>query len=110
MYYCIYTIIIWCVQIFGEYLLRFANIVTHPASYLQQVMDKRVAVFDSNGNSVESQLVPIASVSIGIRNFYTKAHVGKSSNATPKYWLAFTASVPPLGFRTYVVSTPKGAG
>uniref|UniRef100_A0A164XFA1 alpha-mannosidase n=1 Tax=Daucus carota subsp. sativus TaxID=79200 RepID=A0A164XFA1_DAUCS len=73
------------------------------------VMDKRVAVFDSNGNSVESQLVPIASVSIGIRNFYTKAHVGKSPNATPKYWLAFTASVPPLGFRTYVVSTPKGA-
>lgn len=73
------------------------------------VMNKRVAVLDSNGNSVESQLVPIASVSIGIRNFYAKAHVGKSPSATPKYWLAFTASVPPLGFRTYVVSTTKRA-
>lgn len=65
---------------------------------------------DSNGNSVESQLVPIASVSIGIRNFYTTAHVGKAPSVTPKYWLAFTASVPPLGFRTYVVSTTKRAG
>ncbi|KAJ6358612.1 hypothetical protein OIU76_000348 [Salix suchowensis] len=28
-----------------------------------------------------------------------------ASNVTPKYWLAFTASLPPLGFNTYIISS-----
>ncbi|KAI5411177.1 hypothetical protein KIW84_056354 [Lathyrus oleraceus] len=30
-----------------------------------------------------------------------------TNNKTPKYWLAFTVSVPPFGFSTYTVSTAK---
>lgn len=68
-----------------------------------------VTVQDSSGREIESQLLPLADVSLGIRDFYATAYVGKSPSVTPRYWLAFTASVPPLGFSTYVISTAKGA-
>ncbi|KAG5523153.1 hypothetical protein RHGRI_035091 [Rhododendron griersonianum] len=73
------------------------------------VIHGNVSVQDSSGQEIESQLLPLANVSLGVRNFYATAYVGKSPSATPRYWLAFTASVPPLGFSTYVISTPKGA-
>lgn len=73
------------------------------------VIHGNVSVQDSSGQEIESQLLPLANVSLGVRNFYATAYVGKSPSVTPRYWLAFTASVPPLGFSTYVISTPKGA-
>ncbi|KAI8529281.1 hypothetical protein RHMOL_Rhmol12G0213400 [Rhododendron molle] len=73
------------------------------------VIHGNVSVQDSSGQEIESQLLPLANVSLGVRNFYATAYVGKSPSSTPRYWLAFTASVPPLGFSTYVISTPKGA-
>ncbi|KAF7123152.1 hypothetical protein RHSIM_Rhsim12G0180700 [Rhododendron simsii] len=73
------------------------------------VIHGNVSVQDSSGQEIESQLLPLANVSLGVRNFYATAYVGKSPSVTPMYWLAFTASVPPLGFSTYVISTPKGA-
>ncbi|GMP34297.1 hypothetical protein CsSME_00007221 [Camellia sinensis var. sinensis] len=71
------------------------------------VINKNVIVQDSSGKEVESQLVPIANVSLGMRSYLVTAYVGKSPSANPTYWLAFTASVPPLGFSTYVISTTK---
>ncbi|KAF5957251.1 hypothetical protein HYC85_004476 [Camellia sinensis] len=71
------------------------------------VINKNVIVQDSSGKEVESQLVPIANVSLGMRNYLVTAYVGKSPSANPTCWLAFTASVPPLGFSTYVISTAK---
>ncbi|XP_058092937.1 alpha-mannosidase At3g26720-like [Magnolia sinica] len=74
------------------------------------VISESVIVRDSIGRQVESQLLPLANASVGIRNFYVKAHLGASPSATPKYWLAFPATVPPLGFSTYIISTAEGAG
>ncbi|KAK3042490.1 hypothetical protein RJ639_000214 [Escallonia herrerae] len=72
------------------------------------VASENVTVHDSNGKEIESQILPVANVSIAIRNYYARAYLGVSPRATPKYWLAFTASVPPLGFSTYVVSKSNG--
>ncbi|XP_052175300.1 probable alpha-mannosidase At5g13980 isoform X2 [Diospyros lotus] len=71
------------------------------------VINENVTVHDSSGTEVESQLLPLDNASLGIRNHHATAYVGKSPSATPRYWLSFTASVPPLGFRTYVISTAK---
>ncbi|KAI7986126.1 putative alpha-mannosidase [Camellia lanceoleosa] len=73
------------------------------------VINGNVTVQDSNGTEIESQLLPLANASLGIRNYYATAYVGKSPSTTPRYWLAFTASVPPLGFSSYVISTAKRA-
>ncbi|GMQ09530.1 hypothetical protein CsSME_00052869 [Camellia sinensis var. sinensis] len=73
------------------------------------VINGNVTVQDSNGTEIESQLLPLANASLGIRNYYATAYVGKSPSTTPRYWLAFTASVPPLGFSTYVISTAERA-
>ncbi|KAK3006027.1 hypothetical protein RJ639_016109 [Escallonia herrerae] len=72
------------------------------------VVSENVTVHDSSGKEIESQILPVANVSIAIRNYYARAYLGVSPRATPKYWLAFTASVPPLGFSTYVVSNSNG--
>ncbi|MFS7971359.1 putative alpha-mannosidase [Helianthus anomalus] len=69
------------------------------------VVSENVAVYDSSGKQVESQLLPIVKESISVRNYYATAYTGKTPSSTPKYWLAFTASVPPLGFSTYVISS-----
>ncbi|KAL8544281.1 hypothetical protein ACS0TY_004715 [Phlomoides rotata] len=39
-----------------------------------------------------------------------KAYLGQTPSKTPKYWLAFTASVPPLGFSTYTISSARSKG
>ncbi|KAM0866243.1 hypothetical protein ACQ4PT_042745 [Festuca glaucescens] len=71
------------------------------------VMSDSVVVHDSEGRLIESQLVPIANSSLNIRDKYTKAYLGTSPASKPKFWLAFPASVPPLGFNTYFVSSGK---
>ena len=67
-------------------------------------------VHDSEGREVESQLLPIASASLNIRDKHVKAYLGTSPGVTPKFWLAFPVSVPPLGFNTYFVSSMKKSG
>ncbi|KAJ8752575.1 hypothetical protein K2173_005464 [Erythroxylum novogranatense] len=69
------------------------------------VINENVMVKDSRGNRIESQVLPLLDASIGIRNYYSKSYLGISPNVTPKYWLAFSASVPPLGFNTYIISS-----
>ncbi|XP_031378258.1 alpha-mannosidase At3g26720-like [Punica granatum] len=73
------------------------------------VVDRNVAVRDSDGQEVTSQLLPIPDATISLRSFYSAAYLGKPSDVTPKYWLAFTASVAPLGFNTYIISRGKAA-
>lgn len=73
------------------------------------VISESVTVRDSSGNEIKSQLIPLVNASIGIRNYYVKAYLGKSPSDSPKYWLAFVASVPPLGFSTYILSGTKAA-
>jgi alpha-mannosidase len=77
---------------------------------LLQVSSEKVFVQDSEGREIESQLLPLSNATLSIRNYYVKAYIGKSPNGVLKYWLAFSVSVPPLGFSTYVVSTAKQTG
>ncbi|PNT63561.1 alpha-mannosidase At3g26720 [Brachypodium distachyon] len=71
------------------------------------VMSDSIVVHDSEGREIESQLLPIANTSLYTRDKHVKAYLGASSAAKPKFWLAFPASVPPLGFNTYFVSSEK---
>ncbi|XP_073146127.1 probable alpha-mannosidase At5g13980 [Henckelia pumila] len=71
------------------------------------VFNENVNVRDAAGQSILSQLIPIVDASIANTKFYASAYLGKSSNVSPKYWLAFTVVVPPLGFSSYVISSEK---
>ncbi|OMO52365.1 hypothetical protein COLO4_37248 [Corchorus olitorius] len=71
------------------------------------VLDENVIVKDSSGKEIESQLLPLQNASLAIRNYYSVAYSGKSPSVTPKYWLAFSASAPPIGFNTYFISRGK---
>uniref|UniRef100_A0A2P2MM13 Alpha-mannosidase n=1 Tax=Rhizophora mucronata TaxID=61149 RepID=A0A2P2MM13_RHIMU len=71
------------------------------------VSTENVIVQDSSGKQIESQLLPISNATMGIRNKYIKAYLGRFSSRTPKYWLAFSVSLPPLGFSTYIVTSAK---
>ncbi|KAJ6338870.1 hypothetical protein OIU76_008351 [Salix suchowensis] len=73
------------------------------------VSTERVMVRDSSGGEIESQLLPISNATLHIRK-YVKAYLGESPHDALKYWLAFSASLPPLGFNTYIVSGAKQAG
>ncbi|KDP22539.1 hypothetical protein JCGZ_26370 [Jatropha curcas] len=73
------------------------------------VINENVNVKDSEGREVESQLLPLMDVSVGLRNYHTLAYLGSYPNVTPKYWLAFSAFVPPLGFSTYIISNSASA-
>ncbi|KAJ9132885.1 hypothetical protein P3X46_033710 [Hevea brasiliensis] len=74
------------------------------------VINDEVTVHDSEGREIESQLLPLADVYVALRNSYVQAYMGKPPMDTPKYWLAFTVSVPPFGFSTYTISGSKSAG
>ncbi|KAK9272279.1 hypothetical protein L1049_002650 [Liquidambar formosana] len=74
------------------------------------VISEKVTVHDSEGRDIESQLLPLTDAYVGIRNYHVKAYLGKTPSETPKYWLTFMASVPPLGFSTYTISSAKSAG
>ncbi|XP_024023141.1 probable alpha-mannosidase At5g13980 isoform X2 [Morus notabilis] len=73
------------------------------------IVDKNVVVRDFKGKEIESQIIPLPDVSVSIRNYHARAYLGSSPKVTPKYWLAFSATVPPLGFSTYIVSNAKRA-
>lgn len=77
---------------------------------MDQVVNKNVIIQDSTGKEIESQLLPIVKASIAIRNYYATAYVGESPTSSPRYWLVFTATVPPLGFNSYIISSGKQAG
>uniref|UniRef100_A0A1J3E3E5 Alpha-mannosidase n=1 Tax=Noccaea caerulescens TaxID=107243 RepID=A0A1J3E3E5_NOCCA len=68
------------------------------------VSSENVIVKDSSGKEVVSQLLPLSDITLKIRNDYVKAYLGRSPKDTAKHVLAFTASVPPLGFSSYVIS------
>lgn len=74
------------------------------------VFSESAGVYDSSGREIESQLNPIANTSLSIRNYYVQAYLGKPPSVAPKYWLAFVASAPPLGFSTYTVSNAESPG
>ncbi|XP_037436892.1 alpha-mannosidase At3g26720-like [Triticum dicoccoides] len=71
------------------------------------VMSDSIVVHDSEGKEIESQLLPIANVSLNLRDRHVKVYLGTSPAASPKFWVAFPASVPPLGFSTYFISSGK---
>jgi len=77
---------------------------------LLQVSSHELIVLDSDGREIESQLLPILNASLNMRNYHVKAYLGKSPSDTPRYWLGFTATVPPLGFNTYIISSAKHTG
>ena len=78
--------------------------------HLLQVIDENVIVKDSGGKEIESQLLPLQNASLAIRNYYSVAYLGKFPSVTPKYWLAFSASAPPIGFNTYFILSGKRPG
>ncbi|OEL33702.1 Alpha-mannosidase [Dichanthelium oligosanthes] len=74
------------------------------------VNDGNLAVKNSDGTIVESQLVEVDNVTGNLRKFYVKAYLGITTDKPPKYWLVFQASVPPMGWNSYYISRPTGAG
>lgn len=77
---------------------------------LLQVFNEKVTVKDSEGKEVESQLLPMQDAYKTLRNYYSVAYLGKSKKLAPNYWLAFSASVAPLGYNTYIISSAKQTG
>lgn len=74
------------------------------------VISEDVIVHNSEGKEIESQLLPLVDTYVSLRNYYVKAYSGQTPVQTPKYWLAFPVSVPPLGFSSYVISNAKRPG
>ncbi|KAB2064143.1 hypothetical protein E1A91_A09G000700v1 [Gossypium mustelinum] len=71
------------------------------------VSSESIVVKDSEGREIESQLIPLSNSTLRIRSQYIKAYLGKKPRETAKYWVAFSVSVPSLGFSTYIVATTK---
>ncbi|KAL6181772.1 hypothetical protein ACLB2K_048421 [Fragaria x ananassa] len=59
-------------------------------------MGEHVTVKDSAGKEIESQILPLLNESLSIRNNLVKECLGISPSVTSSYWLAFSATVPPL--------------
>ncbi|KAK4416850.1 Alpha-mannosidase [Sesamum alatum] len=74
------------------------------------VNDHNLVVKDSTGEVVESQYVEVDSVTSKLRKLYVEAYTGTSDKHAPKYWLVFSASVPPLGWNTYFISKESQKG
>ncbi|KAG9139497.1 hypothetical protein Leryth_024187 [Lithospermum erythrorhizon] len=72
------------------------------------VVSKNVAVQDSTGMEIESQILPVLNASMVLRKYAT-AYEGNTPSMDPLYWLAFTANVPPMGFSTYVITSKKAS-
>ncbi|KAK8970565.1 hypothetical protein KSP40_PGU019649 [Platanthera guangdongensis] len=47
---------------------------------------------------------------MSIRSQYINAYLGVSPDVHPKFWLAFSVSVPPFGFSTYIISSARKGG
>ncbi|KAK7316862.1 hypothetical protein RJT34_00622 [Clitoria ternatea] len=96
----------------GKYLVV---VVYNPLGWKREdviripVVNENVVVRDPSGKEIQSQLLPIRDAFLGLRNYHTAAYLGASPTIKPKYWLAFQATVPPLGFSTYYVSNANKA-
>lgn len=77
---------------------------------MSQVNDAGLNVEDSSGNTLDAQYIPMDNVTSNLRSNYSKAYLGISSQQSPKYWLVFKATVPPLGWNTFFISKATGAG
>lgn len=75
-----------------------------------QVSSEDLVVRDSAGKVIESQLLPISNISLLTTEYFVKAYLDISASGSARYWLAFSASVPPLGFSTYVVTSANSTG
>jgi alpha-mannosidase len=84
--------------------------MTNFRTYLPQVSTRVVSVQDSSGKEIESQLLPLSNITMSVRKKYVKAYIGTAPAEELKYLLAFSVSVPPIGFSTYIVSKPKQTG
>lgn len=73
-------------------------------------MTDDISVHDSEGEYVESQLIPITDAYLKLRSYHVKAYLGRNAGEAPKYWLVFSVSVPALGFSTYSISRAQGKG
>ncbi|KAL2533932.1 Glycosyl hydrolase family 38 protein [Abeliophyllum distichum] len=74
------------------------------------VMNENIIVQDSAGKVIVSQLLPIVNATLAVRKYYASAYTGELPSVSIKYWLAFEAVVPPLGFSTYTISSGKISG
>ncbi|XP_068666501.1 alpha-mannosidase At3g26720-like [Aristolochia californica] len=92
------------VVVYNSLIWKRADIVRIP------VTSASIIVSDVEGKEIESQLLPIANVALGMWNFYVQAQLGVLPIDIPMDWLTFAASVPPLGLRTYVVSSSESTG
>ncbi|KAF5738117.1 lysosomal alpha-mannosidase isoform X2 [Tripterygium wilfordii] len=68
------------------------------------VTEKNLIVHDILGNTIETQYLDMDEVTRNLRNLYLKAYLGLTAKQTPKHWLLFQVSVPPLGWTTYFIS------
>lgn len=75
-----------------------------------QVSSENLVVLDSEGKEIESQLLPLSNISLKTLTYHISAYFGSSANSMARYWLAFSTSVPPLGFSTFSVTKAKTAG
>ncbi|PIN24225.1 Glycosyl hydrolase, family 38 - alpha-mannosidase [Handroanthus impetiginosus] len=74
------------------------------------VSSDNLVVLDSAGKEIGSQILPLSNFSLPTINYHIKAYLGTSAGSLARYWLAFSAFVPPLGFSTYTVSRAKTTG
>ncbi|XP_004306319.1 PREDICTED: alpha-mannosidase [Fragaria vesca subsp. vesca] len=77
------------------------EVIRIPVSY------ESVTVQDSTQRKIEAQLLPLSNATLKLRSYYVGAHLGNTPSEPPKYWLAFSVTVPPLGFSSYVISSAK---
>ncbi|GAB2236176.1 hypothetical protein Droror1_Dr00027915 [Drosera rotundifolia] len=73
------------------------------------VNEENITVRDVEGREIDSQLLPVSDAHLALRNNHVEAYLGALSRDEPKYWLAFKASAPALGFSTYMISGTRGA-
>lgn len=67
------------------------------------VSDYEVDVFDSSGNLVPSQIMPVSQASRGLRRRHLKSMQKPIVSDEPLYELLFECNIPPLGYATYYV-------
>eukprot|EP00250_Pteridium_aquilinum_P013927 c21663_g1_i1 orf=147-3290(+) len=67
------------------------------------VSDYKLDVFDSSGNLVPSQVIPISQASRGLRERHLRSIQKTVVSDEPVFQLVFECDTPPLGYATYYV-------